>query len=46
MFQARAALALPDNVNVDDLNELLENIGNELMIDIMLADQEPPKEKI
>ena len=38
MFHAAARLQLPDGLAAEELKEVLENLGNELMIDIVLGD--------
>ena len=42
MFQAVARLHLPNGIAADELKEVLENLGNELMIDIALSDPHSP----
>ena len=38
LFRAKARLAVPEGLSQDDLARLLEPIGNELMVDIALAE--------
>ncbi len=42
MFQAVARLRMPDGVTAEELKEVLEHLGNELMIDIALGDPPAP----
>ena len=42
MFRAAARLRMPDGVTADELKAVLEQLGNELMIDIALSDPPVP----
>lgn len=37
MFKARAALALPDDLDIDDLQSAIERLARELMVDLALG---------
>jgi glycine cleavage system regulatory protein len=38
LFKATADLRAPDGVAIDELRDRLENLADELMVDIQLAD--------
>lgn len=42
LFRIAARLAVPDAIGTDSLRQLLEGVGNELMVDIALAEPNAP----
>ena len=42
LFRIAARLAVPDSIGIDALRQLLEGVGNELMVDITLGESTAP----